>query len=216
MGDIVNKFKPKLTEEASIYISQRLGCEIPAKTIKLEVSKQFQIDISIARILKLTETKRWNTIRQAAHESYLTQINDLNGIALAAQRTRLKAGDKLQERLLKMFAKIEKHVDDADEYRTKVYAIIDNVPLLFDKKKDKDVISQIVTTMRDLDFCNAKSSDMKLMKELRDTMEIYLKVLKMGKDETSTKIKAPELNGFNKFMAGLKKPQENVNGETKV
>lgn len=219
MGDLINKFKQKLTDDAAIYIAQRLGCEIPAKTIRLEVSEQFQIDISIARILNLTSTKRWGTVYDAAHESYLTQINDLTGIALAAQRTRLKAGDKLQDRLLKMFTKIEKHVDEADKYRQTVIQLLAELPTFLKNCKDKWLIKDARDTLSSLSFCDKKSNDLKLMRELRDTMDMYLKVLKMGKEETSAKMKSPAESGFKKFMASIKKPSLTTgipNGEQKV
>ncbi len=175
MGERVNRFRKKLTDEAAIYAVQRLACGITAKTIRDEIAQTFGIEITGARISMLTGTKRWNIIYKTAREQFLIKVGDYTGIALAAQRTRLQEGDHLREKLIKIINRLENRLD-----------------------------------------INASAKDQNiLMKQLKDMMEVYLKVLQMGRTETKDNNSKKEAGntGFRDFMKKLyEKP---ASGETK-
>ena len=164
MGELVNKFKRKLSDEAATYAVQRLACDTKATDITEELRKEFGITISSMRVKALLNTKKWCNIHEIAREEYLNKIRDFSGIALAVQRKRLQDGEKMRERIFRLIEKLEKSIE-TDEKATNSY-------------------------------------DYSLVRELRGLMEIYLKVLKYGKEETDKNQKQGS-TGFNKFMAEI-------------
>ena len=172
MGGLYNRFKKKLTDSACIYAMQRLACDIKATTVRDEVAQHFGIEVTAARIGHLTGTKRWHEVYTVAREKYLTKVGDYQGIELAAQRTRLQAGDKIREKLIRIIDRLEAQLNE------------------------------------NAGTALSARSQSSIMKQLKDMMEVYLKVLRLGRDETTKSKGVPEIDKFKKFMTGLenKKP----------
>ncbi len=198
----VTRFQKKLTDEAATYAVMQLAKDVPVKQITQEINEYFDIKITAVRISKLTQTVRWELIYNEARKVFLASIRDFTGIAIAAQRDRLQAGDKLNKRLQKFMDKIESRINTNEEYHQKMYKLIDSLPELIG---DTKAMEKVRKELLDIDIQIDQGNELALIKELRALIETSIKALNYGRSETEQKArKQPDtplgISQFNDFM----------------
>lgn len=180
------KFRAKLTPDAKQYSAGRMACGIPAVDIVREIKLKYDIDISPARIGALVNTNKkvkeyYDICRKQFLEESAKHITD---VAIGVQEERIKDAQSIRNRLFKMMSTLERRIDDQkstlEMHRTYMTSIVQS--FLDGKKMTEDQATRLISKCIE----GSQLHDIHLMKELRETIETHLKVLKFASDDTRT------------------------------